>query len=109
MYAIKDNADLKAFSLLAHVNPGLENCINKLITHYFLHLFNPLCDAENAQREGDAGMEGRRESRCVAGQSRERWICRGFHCPIVCTHLLACVHACMHQHPYLMSTSLCVP
>lgn len=31
---IKDNADSKAYSVPTHVNPGLENGINKLITVY---------------------------------------------------------------------------
>lgn len=41
----QNNADLKAFSVPARVNPGLENCINRLIMQYFLHLCNPLCNA----------------------------------------------------------------
>lgn len=35
VYGIQDNSDLKVYSVPAHVNPGLENCINKLIAWYF--------------------------------------------------------------------------
>lgn len=92
MYGIKDNADLKAHSVPAHVNPGLENCINKLIMQYFCTCVIPFvmlkCTA------GGRCWDGCRESRCVVGNQGRDGFCRGFHCPIVYMHLLACVCVC---------------
>lgn len=72
MYGRKDNADLKAYSVPVHVNPGLENCINKLITQYFCTCVIPFVMLKYTVGEGC--WNGLRESRCVVGQSRGSWI-----------------------------------
>ncbi len=97
MYGIKDNADLKAYSVPAHVNPGLENCINKLITQYFCTCVIPFvmlkCTA------GGGCWDGCRESRCVVGQSRERWILQGIslsYCVYASARVCVCVCARVH-------------
>lgn len=104
VHGIKNNnADLKAFSVPAHVNPGLENCINRLIMQYFCTCIIPFVMLKMHSGRGSAGMGGG-ESRCVVGQSKGSWICREFHCPIMYIHLDACVSvgARMCQHPFLM-------
>lgn len=71
MYTRKDNADLKAYSVSIHVNPGLENCINKLIMQYFCTCVIPFVMLKHTVGEGCWNWF--RESRCIMGQSREEW------------------------------------
>lgn len=108
---MKDNADLKAHSARAHVNPGLEKGINKLITQYFCTCVIPFVMLKRTVRVG-GWCSGRVEGIkvCCGAIKGEMDFCRGFHCPIVYMHLFACVcvHVCMCQHPFLMSVSLCV-
>lgn len=42
VYGTEDNADPKAYLVHARVNPGLEDCINKLITQYFCTCVIPI-------------------------------------------------------------------
>lgn len=58
VYGIKDNADLKAHSVPAHVNPGLENCINKLIRQYFCTCVIPFVVLKSTTGGGVSGMGG---------------------------------------------------
>lgn len=99
-----------AYSVPAHVNPGLGNCINKLITQYFCTCVIPFVMLKRTVGGGCWG--GWRESRCVVGQSRERWILQGIslsYCVYATARMRLCVCMCMCQHPFLMSGSLCVP
>lgn len=93
VYAIKDNADLKAYSFPAHVNPGLENCINKLITQHFCTCVIPFVMLKCTAGGGRWG--GWRISRCVVGQSRLSWILQGIslsHCVYASAdHMCVCV------------------
>lgn len=70
-YGIKNNADLKTYSVHAHLNPGLENCINKLIRHYFCTCVIPFVMLKCTVEGGCWG--GWKKSRCVMW-ARERWI-----------------------------------
>lgn len=92
MYGIKDNADLKAYSVPAHVNPGLENYINKLITQYFctcvIPFVMPKCTV------GERCGNGRGNQGVLWGSQRRDRFYRRIHCPIVCMHLGGCV--CLH-------------
>lgn len=95
MYGIKDNADLKAHSVPAHINPGLENCIIKLITQYFCTCVIPLCDVMR-------GAEGIKV--CCGPIKAEMGFAADFIvllCICICSH----VCMCMCQHPFLMSAS----
>lgn len=87
VYAAQDNADLKAYSSFAHVNPGLENGINKLITQHFCTCVIPFVMLKRTAG-GWWCWDGWRESRCVVGRSRLRWILPGilFSCR-VCAHV----------------------
>lgn len=92
---MKDNADLKAHSVPPHVNPSLENGINKLITQYFCTCVIPFVVLKYAAGGGrwDPGVGG--GSRCAVGQSRERWVSLGIslsHCVYASVYVSVWVH-----------------
>lgn len=93
VYGAQDNADLKAYSVPAHVNPGLENCINKLITQYSCTCVIPFVMLKRTVGGGWGCWDGWRESRCVVEQSKDRWILQGIS-------LSYCVHASAYACAY---------
>lgn len=89
----KNNADLKAYSVPADVNPGLENCINKLITQYFCTCVIPFVMLKRTVggERRDAGIQGIKVC-CVVGLMKSEWdFAENFIVPIVYMHLVTCV------------------
>lgn len=105
MYKEEDKADLKAYSVPIHVNPGFENCINKLIMQYFCTCVIPFVMLKHTV--GGGRWNGLREPRYVVGQSRERWILQliSLSC---CVNPSGCKGVCGRTHVPTSIFNVCI-
>lgn len=96
----KNNADLKAFSVPAHVNPGLENCINRLIMQYFCTCVIPFVMLKMHSGRGSAGMGGGNQG-VLWGSQKGAGFAGNFIvllCIFISMHVFLWVCACANIH-----------